>query len=107
MKPAIATADAITINVKIMGREYAVTCPPIEHEALVASAEFLNGRMSAIKKRGRALTAEKIAVMAALNLAREFLALQGDEKVLPVDNKASERVKQFSRDIDTALNSSD
>ena len=107
MKPAAPTQDAITINVKIMGREYAVTCPPAEHEALVASAEFLNGRMSTIKKRGRALTAEKIAVMAALNLAREFLALQGDTKVLPVDHKASERVKQFARDIDSTLGSND
>lgn len=107
MKPAAPTADAITINVKIMGREYAVTCPPAEHEALVASAEFLNERMSGIKKRGRALTAEKIAVMAALNLAREFLTLKGDDKVVPQDNKSSDRVKQFTRDIDTALNSSD
>ena len=107
MKPAAPTSDAITINVKIMGREYAVTCPPAEHEALVASAEFLNERMSAIKKRGRALTAEKIAVMAALNLAREFLTLKGDRKVLPEDSKAGERVKQFSRDIDTTLASSD
>jgi cell division protein ZapA len=107
MKPATPTHDAITINVKIMGREYAVTCPPAEHEALVASAEFLNGRMSAIKKRGRALTAEKIAVMAALNLAREFLALQGDDSVLPPDHKASERVQQFARDIDSTLNAAD
>ncbi len=107
MKPAAATSDAITINVKIMGREYAVTCPPAEHEALVASAEFLNERMSAIKKRGRALTAEKIAVMAALNLAREFLTVTGDQKVLPQDQKASEMVRQFGRDIDTTLGSSD
>lgn len=107
MKPAAPTSDAITINVKIMGREYAVTCPPAEHEALVASAEFLNERMSAIKKRGRALTAEKIAVMAALNLAREFLTLKGDDKVAAPDSKASDRVKQFARDIDTTLASGD
>ena len=102
-----AAPEAITINVKIMGREYTVTCQPAEHEALVASAEFLNERMSAIKKRGRALGAEKIAVMAALNLAREFLTLQGDEKMLPPDNKSSERVQQFTRDIDSTLNSAD
>lgn len=107
MKPAAGTADAITINVKIMGREYAVTCPPAEHEALVASAEFLNGRMSAIKKRGRALGAEKIAVMAALNLAREFLTLKGDDKMLPPDDKAAEVVRQLSRDIDSTLSSRD
>lgn len=107
MKPAAGTADALTINVRIMGREYAVTCPPAEHEALVASAEFLNERMSAIKKRGRALGAEKIAVMAALNLAREFLTLKGDDKMLPPDDKAVQTVRQLARDIDTTLGSSD
>lgn len=106
MKPA-SSPESITINVKIMGSEYAVTCLPAEHEALVASAEFLNERMSAIKKRGRALGAEKIAVMAALNLAREFLAMKGDDKVLPPENKASAQIRQLSRDIDTTLNSTD
>ena len=72
MKPA-AKPDVLTVTVKIMGREYAVQCAPNEHEALVTSAEILNERMNAIKKRGRALGAEKIAVMAALNLTRELL----------------------------------
>ena len=102
-----ASPESITINVKIMGREYAVTCAPTEHEALVASAEFLNERMSAIKKRGRALTAEKIAVMAALNLTREYLTLKGDQKVLPEDSKSAERVRQFGRDIDSTLSNAE
>jgi cell division protein ZapA len=100
-------ADLMTVTVKIMAREYAVQCAPAEHEALVASAEFLNERMSAIKKRGRALGAEKIAVMAALNLARELLALRGDTSVLPPDAVTAERLRQFGRDIDTTLNDTD
>ena len=106
MKPA-ASPESITINVKIMGREYAVNCPPDEHEALIPSAEFLNERMNAIKKRGRALNTKKIAVMASLNLAREFLSLKGDGKVLPEDHKAAERIKQFARNIDSTLASKD
>ncbi|MDP3859288.1 MAG: cell division protein ZapA [Stagnimonas sp.] len=100
-------ADLMTVTVKIMAREYAVQCAPAEHEALVASAEFLNERMSAIKKRGRALGAEKIAVMAALNLARELLTLRGDASVVVPDGQAIERLKQFSRDIDTTLSDVD
>ena len=99
--------DVLTVTVKIMAREYAVQCAPAEHEALVASAEFLNERMSAIKKRGRALGAEKIAVMAALNLARELLALRGDASVVTPDAGAVERLRQFGRDIDTTLNDAD
>lgn len=99
--------DLMTVTVKIMAREYAVQCAPAEHEALVASAEFLNERMSAIKKRGRALGAEKIAVMAALNLARELLAVRGDASVVAPDARAIERLKQFGRDIDTTLSDND
>lgn len=103
----LAKPDQLTVTVKIMGREYAVQCAPQEHEALVASAELLNERMSSIKKRGRALGAEKIAVMAALNLARELLAVQGDASVVPPDHQAVERVRQLGLDIDSTLNDSD
>lgn len=86
-----------------MGREYTVVCPQEEHEALVASADFLNDRMMAIRKRGKALGAERIAVMAALNLAREVLEMQGSEKVMQPDHAAAERVKQLRLDIDSTL----
>ncbi len=95
--------ETMTVTVKVMGKEYVVNCPPAEHESLVASAEFVNERMTAIKKRGRALDAERIAVMAALNLAREFLALQGDASVVSPDAKLIDRVRQMNRDIGLAL----
>jgi cell division protein ZapA len=95
--------ESVSVTVRIMGREYTVVCPPEEHEALVASADFLNERMTAIRKRGKALGAERIAVMAALNLARELLESRGSDKVVPVDNAAIERVKQLRLDIDSTL----
>ena len=102
MKPA-TKPETITVTVKVMGKEYVVNCPPSEHEALVASAEHVNERMMAIKKRGRALDSERIAVMASLNLARELLALQGEPGVVTPDAKAIERIRQMGREIDLAL----
>lgn len=107
MKPVAAKSETLTVTVKIMGHEYAVHCPPAEHSALVASAEFLNERMSAIKKRGRALGAEKIAVMTALNIARELLAIRGDANVVTPDAKLVARVRQMALDIDGTLGSAD
>jgi cell division protein ZapA len=95
--------ESLSVTVRIMGREYTVVCPQDEHEALVASADFLNDRMMAIRKRGKALGAERIAVMAALNLARELLELRGSEKVVAPDSAAIERVKQLRLDIDATL----
>ena len=105
MSPRASVSDSenMSVTVRIMGREYTVLCPQEEHEALVASADFLNERMSAIRKRGKALGAERIAVMAALNLARELLEFKGSNKVAQVDNAAVERVKQLRLDIDSTL----
>lgn len=94
----------LSVPVRIMGKEYNVECPPDEHEALVASAEFVNERMSSIRKRGKALGAERIAVMVALNLARELLTLKGVEGVAPgADPQMIERVRQLKLDIDSTL----
>jgi len=99
-----AESKRLSVPVRIMGKEYNVECPPDEHEALVASAELLNERMSTIRKRGNALGAERIAVMVALNLARELLALKGVEGVAPgVDPAMLERVRQLKLDIDSTL----
>ncbi len=105
MSPRASSNDSenMSVTVRIMGREYTVLCPQEEHEALVASADFLNDRMTAIRKRGKALGAERIAVMAALNLARELLEFKGSDKVLPQDNATVERVKQLRLDIDSTL----
>ncbi len=93
----------IAVTVRIMGREYSVECPPDEHEALVVSAEFLNDRMMAIRKRGKALGTERIAVMVALNIARELLQLKGDGRVGGIDPATVERVRQLRLDIDSTL----
>lgn len=98
-----APKDAMTVTVRLMGREYTVACPPEEHEALIASAEYLDQRMTAIRRRGKALGAERIAVMAALNITRELLELQGRPEVAKIDPKVVDRLHQLSLDIDNAL----
>jgi cell division protein ZapA len=98
-----AEKDPLSVTVRIMGKEYSVMCSPDEHEALVKSADYLNERMTTIRKRGKALGAEKIAVMAALNIARELLEIKGVEGVAQVSPEAVNRLKQMSLDIDTTL----
>jgi len=95
--------EPLSVTVRIMGKEYAVACPAEEHEALVKSADYLNERMSTIRKRGKALGSERIAVMAALNIARELLELKGVEGVAQVNPEAVARLRQMSLDIDSTL----
>ncbi len=93
----------LSITVRIMGKEYNVACPPEEHEALVKSADYLNERMTSIRKRGKALGAERIAVMAALNIARELLELKGVEGVAHPDPQTVQRLRQLALDIDSTM----
>ena len=65
--------ESVPLTVKILGREYQVACPRDERDQLLASARYLDDRMQAIRKRAAGLGVERIAVMAALNMAREML----------------------------------
>ncbi|WP_248679692.1 cell division protein ZapA [Sinimarinibacterium sp. CAU 1509] len=95
--------EPLSVTVRIMGKEYSVMCPPDEHEALVKSADYLNERMTSIRKRGKALGTEKIAVMAALNIARELLEHKGVEGVASASPESVQRLRQMSLDIDSTL----
>jgi cell division protein ZapA len=62
-----------TLDVTIMGRAYKVACPEHEREALLAAVGYLDRKMTEIKNTGKVGSAERIAVMAALNIAHELL----------------------------------
>lgn len=64
------------INVKILDREFTVGVEPGEQESLLASASFLDARMREIRGSNRMVGIDQIAVLAALNLAHEFLQLK-------------------------------
>ena len=64
-----------TIEVKLLGKDYRVACEPDEREALLAAVAFLDGRLKEIGEKTRG-SGERLAVMAALNLAHEFLAMK-------------------------------
>ncbi len=69
-------SDARSITVKVLGRDYQVACPPDERDALYAAARYLDDRMIAIRKRAAGLGLERIAIMTALNMARELMSYE-------------------------------
>ena len=62
-----------TLEVKLLGKVYRVACEPAEREALLAAVAFLDGRLKEIGEKTLG-SSERLAVMAALNLAHELLA---------------------------------
>ena len=63
-----------TLDVTIMGRTYKVACSDEERNALLSAVAYLDRKMTEIKNAGRVASAERIAVMAALNIAHELLS---------------------------------
>ncbi|MBU6459371.1 MAG: cell division protein ZapA [Proteobacteria bacterium] len=60
------------LTVLVMGREFRISCPENEREALLASVDMLNSRMLDIKKAGGVPGNERVAILAALQIAHEF-----------------------------------
>lgn len=62
------------IDVTILDRQYRVACPDDERENLMASVAYLDQKMREIKEGGKIVGTDRIAVMAALNIAHELLS---------------------------------
>ena len=62
------------LDVKIMGREYRVACTAEERDALLQAVDMVDAKMREIAQRTKSTIAERVAVMAALNIAHELLS---------------------------------
>src|SRR6059058_4686384 len=64
---------ALTLDVTIFGREYKVACNESERAELAEAVAYLDRKMREIRDRGKVAGIDRIAVMAALNIAHELL----------------------------------
>lgn len=64
------------IDVNILGRDYSLACSPEQKEVLTAATRHVNQRTQTIKDSGKITGNERIAVMAAIQVAVELLSLK-------------------------------
>jgi cell division protein ZapA len=93
--------DQARVSVRIMDKEYVVACPYDERSALLDAAEFLNARMREIRESGKVVGLDRIAVMAALNLAHELL--KGKDRESKLDSGIGHRVRALRERVEGAL----
>lgn len=89
------------VSVRILDKEYQVACPASERTDLLDSAEVLNSKMREIRDSGRIIGLDRIAVMAALNMANDLLHAQERDKTLEDD--ISTRLKLISDRVESVL----
>ncbi len=67
------------VDVSILGREYSLACLPAEKEALLAAVRHVDNRMARIQGNGKVSSNERIAVMAAIQIAGELLTMRAPD----------------------------
>jgi len=104
----MSTPSQETLHVSILDRDYGVSCPAEDVDDLKASARMLDERMREIRKSGKIVGVDRIAVMAALNIAHELIRARAElsnydrttEKHLARLNEKIERALAAARQMD-------
>jgi len=93
------------VDVSILGRDYSLACSPSEKNDLLEAVRFVDQRMLAIKGSGKISSNERIAVMAAIQIAAELLSMRAPDG--PLGDVAvgdfKRRLDNMNRQLDLVL----
>lgn len=88
------------VDVSIMGREFRVSCTDDEYEALMSAVSYLDRKMRDIRDSGKVIGVERIAIMAALNIAHELLTTRsGGFDIGDFKRRINSMQEQIEREI--------
>jgi cell division protein ZapA len=91
------------VTISLLGREFRVGCPEGEEKQLMASVDFLNRKLKEVRDTGKVVGNERIAIMAALNIAHELMSNSGKASVGTNDTAIRRRILAMQETLDTAL----
>lgn len=95
------STETVPVTVRILDKEYHVGCHPDEQDELFASARMLDERMREIRRTGRVVGTDRIAVMAALNIAHELIVQRKTES--GAEDGTAKRLLMMQERIEAAL----
>ena len=93
----------IQLDVSIMGNPYRLACKEGEERTLKEAVAYLDGKMCALRDAGKVRGTDRIAVMAALSVAAEFLSVKSPQG--PLSDLSILEVKQKIEAMNTVLDS--
>jgi cell division protein ZapA len=89
--------EARPVTVAILDKDYVVGCKEHEHESLYSAVEIVRHQLEELRVTGKVVGNERLAVMAALNIAHELLEQRKREEAYHA------RIDAFMRRVDTKL----
>jgi cell division protein ZapA len=88
-------------HISIMGREFRIATPPGEEALMAASVDLVNRRMREVQSSGKVVGNERVAMLAALNLAHELLSVRAGKGADLAD--IQRRIMSMEAAVDRAL----
>jgi len=95
--------DKGAISINLMGREFRVGCPEGEEKQLMASVDYLNRKLKEVRDVGKVVGNERIAMMAALNIAHEYMSNSGKATAGSSDAAIRRRILAMQETLESAL----
>lgn len=93
--------DTVPVSVMILDKEYRIACKSEERETLLETSRFLDNKMREIRTSGKVIGTDRIAVMAALNLAHELLQQKTEKEYGSA--AVSRRILAIREKVESAL----
>ena len=91
----------IPVTVKILNQNYDVFCFENEKEMLKKSAELLNDRMMETKAEGKTIGLDRIAVISALNFAKDSLSHK--DMISSLNSTSKQKISELNNKIDDLI----
>ena len=95
------SSDPVSVTIRIIDKDYTISCPLDERDALLAAAHELNDRIQKLRDSGKILGAERMTVMTALNMIHERAHYEARQ--LNAFNSAQETIRRLEHKLDTAI----
>lgn len=97
----MSKATSEPVNIRVLDREYTVGCEPDERNSLMSAAKLLDAKMREVRGNNRMAALDRVAVLAALNLAHELQQLRDDSEQR--DRELTRTLGDLHRKIDGLL----
>ncbi len=96
------SGDSAPVNIRILDREYTIGVVTAERDSLIAAARMLDAKMREVRGNNRMAAVDRVAVLAALNLAHELQQLRQEQEAR--DHELEHALSEMNRKLDALGN---
>lgn len=99
---------SVPVTVVILDKEFRIACAMEERDDLIRAANYLSDKMREVRDSGRLIGLDRVAVMAALNIANELLRERSSATGVAVSADSQQvrtRIHSLNQRVEAKLNS--